>query len=75
MSIINQQFAYHIVGNLISMAPYKLLGADMGIWYIFTESAFFPADSFFSIGNWVLHLDKKRQQGIKKVNIHETHNL
>jgi hypothetical protein len=52
-----------------------MLGATMGIWYISGKSATFPADSFFSIGNWVLRLDKKRQQGIKKVNIKMFHSL
>jgi hypothetical protein len=64
-----KQFTYHLVGVSAPKALYKMLGAAIKIWYIFNKSASSPADSFFIIGNWVLNLDKKRQQRIKKVNI------
>jgi hypothetical protein len=50
-----------------------MLGESMGIWYVFSKSASFPADSLFIIGNTVLRLDKKRQQSLKKVNIQVGH--
>jgi hypothetical protein len=46
-----------------------MLGAVRGLWYIFESSATFTVDTPFYIGKRAPRLDKKRQQGIKKVNI------
>lgn len=69
ISNVVKQFMYHISDSVNACAPYKMLGVLMGIWYIFSQSASFPADLFFIIGSMMRSLDKKRQQGIKKINI------